>query len=325
MPISPHALPPARPPPSSWAAPSSPSRAASQARLPATPPSPTTWRSSARSRWCARATHAPASPARPQPSPRAADPAKHNSHSPGRTHPPCIGAADTRRAGARLDLKAAACSLPYSPPARLRPQLHGDRTSRMAALERMRGRLGREGLHAHRALASPMELFARGDMRAQERVPPVRRGAADRCGSRRAGPGACRCAQDLCEVAGSCVATGAASSLAGPPQAAHDRHAAGAALRQRRGRRHSGRRRGFLHRRRHCAPGSRARRCCGAHARGQAGRRQRRGLRAGRLGRRARHAREADGGGRPGAAAAAAGGGHRSHRDRLSAGAPKCG
>ncbi|GLC36880.1 hypothetical protein PLESTB_000182800 [Pleodorina starrii] len=53
-----------------------------------------------------------------------------------------------------------------------------DRTSRMEALERMRGRMGREGLHAHRAIASPMELHARGDMRGKELIEPVRRGAA---------------------------------------------------------------------------------------------------------------------------------------------------
>lgn len=50
----------------------------------------------------------------------------------------------------------------------------------MQALERLRGRIGREGLHAHRAIASPMELHARGDMRGKEYIDPVRRGAADR-------------------------------------------------------------------------------------------------------------------------------------------------
>ncbi|KAG2443837.1 hypothetical protein HXX76_002180 [Chlamydomonas incerta] len=55
-----------------------------------------------------------------------------------------------------------------------------DRPTRAVALERLRGRLGREGLHAHRAVASPLELHARGDVSGREHVPPVRRGAADR-------------------------------------------------------------------------------------------------------------------------------------------------
>ncbi|KAG2495068.1 hypothetical protein HYH03_006679 [Edaphochlamys debaryana] len=59
------------------------------------------------------------------------------------------------------------------------PKFLADRTSRMQALERLRGRMGREGLHAHRAVASPMELHARGDVSGREKVPPARRGAAD--------------------------------------------------------------------------------------------------------------------------------------------------
>ncbi|PNW73719.1 hypothetical protein CHLRE_13g569801v5 [Chlamydomonas reinhardtii] len=81
---------------------------------------------------------------------------------------------------------AAAARVPGGPVAsnealiRVMPKYLLDRPTRAVALERLRGRLGRDGLHAHRAVASPLELHARGDVSGRELVPPVRRGAADR-------------------------------------------------------------------------------------------------------------------------------------------------
>lgn len=49
----------------------------------------------------------------------------------------------------------------------------------MQALERIRNRALHEGLHAHRAIASPLELAAREDVGARELLPPVRRGATN--------------------------------------------------------------------------------------------------------------------------------------------------